>query len=283
MEHATSERQRFVAKRSLNVGLIAYVVVSAVLFLFPIFWVVLTSFKVPQDILQADPFAAFRLTWDNYVEVFTGRPFPRIFLNSIIVTVVSVALSLFLGTLAAYVLARHPIRGKRTITFSVFLAKLFPPVILVVPLFVVLRQIGGTDNIFALALAYTSFNLPFIIWLMWGFFRDLPDGLEEAAAVDGCTRFGAMWRVMLPLSAPGLAVAAIFAAMNSWNEFLFALTLTGQKATTLPVMASTFIQGEAILWGSLSAAGTILMIPMFIFTLLVQRHLVAGLTVGAVK
>lgn len=261
----------------------AFLAVATVMFLFPIFWVMLTSLKAPAQVLQMPPAWLFAPQLENYSIVFTTRPFLQALINSTIVTVCSTVLSLITGAAAAYSLARFRLPGSRWVTFSVFLAKMFPPVVLVVPFFVMFRSIGGTDSLLTLIVTYTSFNLPFVIWLLWGFFKELPAGLEEAAAVDGCTRFGAMIRIMLPLARPGLAVAAIFAAMNSWNEFLIAMSLTSGNAGTLPVLASTFVTQEAILWGPITAAATMLMLPIFAFTLAVQKHLVAGLTQGAVK
>lgn len=260
-----------------------FVAVALFLFLFPILWVILTSIKSPGDIMSFPPKLLFTPTLENYPVVFERQPFWRYFGNSVVVTVISTTLTIVLGTFAGYSLARFPLRGKRPITFTLLLAKMFPPIILVLPYFVVLGQIGMTNNLFALAISYTSFNLPFATWILWSFFRDLPESLEEAAATDGCTRFGAMVRVMLPLARPGIAVAAIFTATISWNEFLFALNLMGPERATLPVMASNFVTVDGILWGPVTAVGTLLMIPMFVVTFALQKHLVTGLTGGAVK
>jgi multiple sugar transport system permease protein len=260
-----------------------YVGIALIIFLFPIFWVMFTSIKTPVQAFQIPPVWMFKPTFESYSIVFSKQPFLYYFINSLIVTVLSTSLSLIVGTLAGYSLARFRIKGQKWISFTVFFTKMFPPIVLVVPFFVLFRQFGGTDNLFTLTLAYTSFNLPFVIWLMWGFLKELPESLEEAASIDGTSRFGAMWRIMLPLAKPGFAVSAIFSAMNSWNEFLFALNLTGTHAKTLPVMAANFVTQEAILWGPVTATGTMLMIPLFIFTLLIQKHLVKGLTMGAVK
>lgn len=263
--------------------LYVYVYGALVIFLFPIFWVMFTSIKTPTQAFQIPPVWFFSPSLENYREVFRTQPFSEYLINSLITTVVSTLLALVIGTLAGYSLARFRIKGQRVITFSVFFTKMFPPIVLVVPFFVLFQQLGSTDSLFSLIVSYTTFNLPFVIWLMWGFLKELPDSLEEAAIIDGTTRFGAMWRIVLPLAKPGLAVSAIFTAMNCWNEFLFALNLTSVKAMTLPVMAANFVTQEAILWGPVTATGTMLMIPMFIFTLLIQKHIVSGLAMGAVK
>ncbi len=270
---------------SKRTGILAatFIALAVLFFLFPIFWVIVTSFKTPGDVMSYPPTLFFTPTLENYPAALERQPFLRYLTNSVIVTVSSTAFTLIIGTLAGYSLARFQVRGKRHITFGLMLAKMFPPIILVLPFFVLLSNVGLTNNLFALALTYTSFNLPFITWILWSFFRDLPKGLEEAAMTDGCTRFGAFWRVMLPLARPGIAVAAIFTASISWNEFLFALNLMGPEHATLPVMASNFVTVDGILWGPVTAVGTLLMIPMLVLTFSLQRHLVAGLTGGALK
>lgn len=266
-----------------KLGIHTSVYATLLLFLFPIFWVLFTSIKTPTQAFQIPPVWFFKPTFENYEHVFRSQPFFFYLLNSLIVTVLSTGLSLVVGTFTGYSLARFNMKGQKWVSFAVFFTKMFPPIVLVVPFFIMFRSIGATDSLYTLTLTYIAFNLPFVTWLMWGFLRELPGSLEEAALIDGTSRFGAMWRVILPLAKPGLAVSAIFAAMNSWNEFLFALSLTGVKSKTLPVMAANFVTQDAILWGPVTAAGTMLMIPMFIFTLLVQRHIVSGLAMGAVK
>jgi multiple sugar transport system permease protein len=185
--------------------------------------------------------------------------------------------------MAAYSLARFKFRAQKAISFTIFLSRMVPPVVLLVPFFSLFRELNWTDKPISLAFSYTAFNLPFVIWLMWGFFKEIPYELEQAAQIDGASKFGAMVRIALPLARPGLAAASIFALINAWNEFLFALVLTGPDAKTLPVAAAQFVTNEAILWGPVNAAGTLIMLPLIIFTLLIQKHLVRGLTMGAIK
>ncbi len=268
-------------KTSTVVTLLVWLV--TLIFIFPIFWIVFTSIKTPVQAFQIPPVWIFMPTLENYVTVFQSQPFARYFLNSTITAVISTAIALTVGTAAAYSLARFRFRAQKAISFTIFLTRMVPPVVLLVPFFVLFRNLGWTDTPWALAFSYTAFNLPFVIWLMWGFFKEIPYDLEQAAQIDGATQFGAMIRIALPLARPGLAAAAIFALINAWNEFLFALVLTGQNAKTLPVGAAQFVTNEAILWGPVNAAGTLIMLPLIIFTLLIQKHLVRGLTMGAVK
>lgn len=263
----------------------AYVFVTAMLTLsmLPVLWMVLTSIKTPVQAFQIPPVWFFKPTAESYIEVFRKQNFWLYFTNSMVVTVVSTLISMVVGTLAAYPLARYRMKGKRSISFFVFFARMFPPVVLVLPFFIMFKRFNATDTIGSLIISYTAFNLPFVIWMMWSFLEGLPSSLEEAASIDGCSRFGAMMKVILPLTKPGLAVSAIFTAMNSWNEFIIALNITGAKAPTLPLMAASFVTQDAILWGPVTAAGTLIMLPLFVFTLMVQKHLVAGMTMGAVK
>lgn len=267
-----------------NTTLIALLVWAATLiFLFPIFWIVFTSLKTPVQAFQVPPVWFFRPTPENYYTVFRSQPFGHYFWNSTVTAVTSTLISLTVGTAAAYSLARFRFRAQKAISFTIFLTRMVPPVVLLVPFFILFRNLGWTDTPVALAFSYTAFNLPFVIWLMWGFFKEIPYELEQAAMIDGASAFGAMVRIALPLARPGLAAASIFALINAWNEFLFALVLTGLNAKTLPVGAAQFVTQEAILWGPVMAAGTLIMLPLILFTLLIQKHLVRGLTMGAIK
>jgi ABC-type sugar transport system permease subunit len=189
-----SEKQGATIMRSNRNHPLLYVYVygALVIFLFPIFWVMFTSIKTPTQAFQIPPVWFFSPSLENYREVFRTQPFSEYLINSLITTVVSTLLALVIGTLAGYSLARFRIKGQRVITFSVFFTKIFPPIVLVVPFFVLFQQLGSTDSLFSLIVSYTTFNLPFVIWLMWGFLKELPESLEEAAIIDGTTRFGAM-------------------------------------------------------------------------------------------
>jgi len=256
---------------------------ATAIFLFPIFWIMFTSVKTPVQAFQIPPVWFFRPTLENYVTVFRSQPFGHYFWNSATTAATSTIFSLTVGTAAAYSLARFRFRAQKSISFVIFLTRMVPPVVLLVPFFILFRNLNWTDTPAALAFSYTAFNLPFVIWLMWGFFKEIPYELEQAAMIDGASAFGAMVRITLPLARPGLAAASIFALMNAWNEFLFALVLTGPNAKTLPVGAAQFVTQDAILWGPVMAAGTMIMLPLILFTVLIQKHLVRGLTMGAIK
>jgi len=220
---------------------------------------------------------------ENYGKVFGQLDFARNLMNSGIVAVGSTLLSLVLGVPFAYALARLPIRGREWWARMILFSRMVPAVALVVPMFVLFQQAHLTGSYLALMLAHTSFNLPIVIWMMRSFFEDLPPELEEAALVDGSSRFGAFVRVALPLASPGMAATAVLCLLFSWNEFLFALVLSGSSTKTVPIGVSSFIGTVSVDWGGSSAAAIVALVPIFILGLAAQRFLVRGLTFGGVK
>ncbi len=252
----------------------------------PLVWMVLTSVKTNREITQDTSLIPQALTTANYVSLFSGREFGAYLTNSIIVTFVSVAVALILGTQAAYVLARFRLRGgmHRYVGFSLLMVRLLPPIVIIIPIFLVAQQVGLLNTRLSLIVVYAAFNVTIVVWMMESFFREIPVDLEEAAMVDGDTRFTAFRRIVLPLAAPGLVATGIFAAITTYNEFLFALVLTSTPAAeTMPIGAATLIGRINVDWGAMSAAGVVGALPIVIFSIFVQKHLVRGLTMGAVK
>jgi multiple sugar transport system permease protein len=252
----------------------------------PLLWMVLTSVKTNREITQDTSLIPQSLTTANYVSLFSGREFGAYLTNSIIVTFVSVAIALILGTQAAYVLARFRLRGgmQRYVGFSLLMVRLLPPIVIIIPIFLVAQGVGLLNTRLSLIVVYAAFNVTIVVWMMESFFREIPVDLEEAAMVDGDTRFTAFRRIVLPLAAPGLVATGIFAAITTYNEFLFALVLTSTpSAETMPIGAATLIGRINVDWGAMSAAGVIGALPIVIFSIFVQKHLVRGLTMGAVK
>jgi multiple sugar transport system permease protein len=252
----------------------------------PLLWMVLTSVKTNREITQDTSLIPQSLTTANYVSLFSGREFGAYLTNSIIVTFASVAIALILGTQAAYVLARFRLRGgmQRYVGFSLLMVRLLPPIVIIIPIFLVAQGVGLLNTRLSLIVVYAAFNVTIVVWMMESFFREIPVDLEEAAMVDGDTRFTAFRRIVLPLAAPGLVATGIFAAITTYNEFLFALVLTSTPAAeTMPIGAATLIGRINVDWGAMSAAGVIGALPIVIFSIFVQKHLVRGLTMGAVK
>jgi len=244
-----------------------------------------TSLKAQVEVFTTPPtFWPENPTLDNYVNLFTRRHLGGYVVNSILIVGTAVLLSLIIGSLAGYSLARFSSRLQQNLDFWVLAPRMIPPVALVVPLFLILQQLGLINKKLGLILVYTAFNLPFVAWMMRSFFQEIPVDLEEAAMVDGASRLRSFWDIVLPLAAPGLAATAIFSLIITYNEFFFALILTSTPAAaTLPVGTAALIGKTQTLYGEMAAAGLVAAVPLVIFALLVQRHLVRGLTMGAVK
>ncbi|MBW7885981.1 MAG: carbohydrate ABC transporter permease [Caldilineaceae bacterium] len=262
---------------------------ACVIFFFPIYTIVSVSLKLPIDIMASPPRWLFQPTLQNYEALVGIRPsefqfdLPLHFRNSLVTAGGSTLLSLVLGTPAAYAFARIRFRGDQFGLLALLAMRMLPPITTVIPLFLLMKNFRLLDTSIALILAYTTFNLPFVIWMLRSFFIDLPSELEEASWIDGASRWQAILYVILPLSAPGLVAAAIFSLMLAWNDFLFAVILTSRNASTLPVLAAGFTTEMGVSWGIMMAAGSVIVLPVLIFTLFVQRYLVAGLTSGAMK
>lgn len=264
---------------------IAAGLVACIVFLFPVFWMVLSSFKEQRDIFTMPPTLFFTPTLETYIGYMQRADINRRLINTIIVAAGSGVLSIAAGAMAGYALARIKLRGAGTIGVLILLSRGVPPIALAVPMFLVARSLGVTDKHITLILAYCTFLIPYVMWLMRGFFLALPRELEESAMIDGCSRFGAFFKIIVPISMPGLLSTLIFSMILAWEELLFALVLTNRYASTIPVSIAG-IAGDTVNganWGALTAVGTITVIPVVIFALLVQKWLIQGLADGATK
>jgi multiple sugar transport system permease protein len=273
------------SKRERPIAL-AVLIVMAAGTVFPIGWLVLTGFKPASSIVSPTPELFFAPVFDNYAKILSGglnSPIVVAIVNSIVVAVISTFFAMVLSAMAAYGLARLRPRGHRFLSILVLGFKVLPPIAMIVPLFLISSRLQIVDTQIALILPYLALSIPFATWLLFGFFQDLPSELEEAALIDGSTWFGAFIRVILPLAAPGLAATAVFSFSLAWNDLALALALTRDSAFTLPVLASQVRTEEGIQWGQLGATATIMIIPMLIFTVFASKHLVSGLSSGAVK
>ncbi|MGN8553141.1 UNVERIFIED_CONTAM: carbohydrate ABC transporter permease [Microbacterium sp. SLM126] len=252
-----------------------------VAYLSPIVWLVLTSFKDRIDIFSSAPTLFFTPTLDNYVEAFVDKGFADNLVNSAVVGVVSTLVAMVVGVPAAYSLSR--ISKGEGFMMALLAARLLPAMVLAVPLFVLASNLGLRDTYVGLIAAHLTFALPFTVWMMRGFFLSVPTTLDEAARLDGCGEWGTFLRVILPIVKPGLAATAIFCLINSWNEFLFALVLTGRHTQTLPVAIPSLITPIGTSWGQVAAVGTVTILPVMIVAFIVQKHIVAGMTGGAIS
>lgn len=258
-------------------------VVVLVLTLLPIYWILSSSFKTENDFLSIPPALVFQPTLANYRQTLSDLQFLTYLRNSVVVSI-SVTLSvLVVGSLAAHALARYEFPGARLIAIAIMSARLVPGATMIMPYYVLFRWFGLNNTIPGLVLAYVGFSLPFACWLMYGFFLEVPSDVEDSARIDGCSDFGVFWRIVLPLTRPGLGATAILVFLGTWNEFLFALVLAGRDTRTLPVFLATFVNERLVFWGGLFAAASVMVVPCLILVLIVQRSLVRGLTAGAVK
>lgn len=259
------------------------VIVAVVLSIAPILYLLITSFKPPELTFAIPPVWNFTPTLKNYTDVITGGDFTKFFMNSLVVALVTTFIALVLGGFAAYGFARFRFRGSFWLRMSALIPQMLPPITIIVPLYILFNGLKLTDTRAGLIISYLTFTIPLSIWMMIGFFEDVPEDLEESAMIDGCTRFQALFRISVPLVAPGLAATAILGFLYCWNEFLYAVILTGRDARTLPVTITSFMTNKAILWGRIAASGSLVLIPVLIFALLAQRYLIRGLSRGAVK
>lgn len=265
---------------------IIFLLIAAVIFgviLFPPVVLFLTSIKTELDALSFPPKWIFKPTLENYTEIFEFSPFAKYLLNSFIVASLNTGVVLVLGSFAAYSLARFRFKGADDIAFWILSVRMMPPVAAIIPIYIIMRNLRLLDTPWSLVITYLTFNLPFAVWMMRSFFREIPREIEESALVDGCSIFRSFRSIALPLVAPGLAATGILTFIFSWNEFLFALILTGSKAVTLPVGITGYMKETGINWGYMTAGGALALVPVILFTILAQKHLVKGLTMGALK
>ncbi len=250
----------------------------------PYAWMVLTSLK-PQDEVTRSPIGYLpqAATLEHYAELFQRTSFGGNLVNSLIVAVGAVTLGLALSIPASYAFSRFKFWGRRVLLVQFLVVNMFPVVLLIIPLFVLMRMLGLLDTYVALIAGHGTFTIPFAVWMMTSYMNAIPAELDEAALIDGCTRGQTIRKVVLPLAMPGIVTTGIYIFVTSWNEYLFAMMLSGQDVRTVTVALQLFIGEFTIQWGLLTAGGTLVALPVTILFLLVQRRLVGGLTAGAVK
>lgn len=263
----------------------AVLIVLAFVCIAPIVWTFLTSIKYEADIVtQTMHYIPPRITFENYVKLWNQSGYPVLVINSLVVTATTVVICLITGTIASYAFSRFQFAGRTQLMLGYLVVRMFPAVLMIIPLFIVMRQFGLLDSTFGLAVAYTSFLLPLFVWMLKGFFDAAPKELESAARIDGTTRIGAMFMVVIPIARNGLLATCVFVAIAAWNEFLFALMLTtSQGSRTWPVGLQLMVGEFQLPWGMLAAGGMISILPVMVLFAIVQRAMVAGLTAGAVK
>ncbi len=263
----------------------AILIALALICVFPIIWTFLTSIKVEEDIVTREMvYFPTRFTFDSYIKLWYQSSYPTLVINSLVVTGLTVLICLLTGTIASYAFSRFHFPGRTQLMLGYLVVRMFPAVLMIIPLFIVMRQVGLLDSTYGLAVAYTSFLLPLFVWMLKGFFDAAPKELESAARIDGSTRLGAMFRIVIPIARNGLVATCVFVAIAAWNEYLFALMLTtSQGSRTWPVGLQLMVGEFQLPWGMLAAGGMISILPVIILFAIVQRVMVAGITAGAVK
>ncbi len=275
-------------------GYTAITSIVGMIYFFPVFWIILTAFKTRTDALAVPPKLFFTPTFENFVSVFyrasitTGTSqatdMGLYFFNSIFIAFTSVGLALIVGTLAAYAFSRYPLRGNDTYLFIILTTRMMPPIVVIIPIFLMFRLSGLAGSYWGIILLYTAFNIPFSIWLVKSFFDELNPEIEDAARMDGASERRVFFRFCIPQILAGLSATFVFGLILTWNEFLFALLLTGVETRTVPVAMARTLGGEVgVDYGLLAAIVTLFLIPIFFVTFLLQNQLLRGVTFGTVK
>ena len=273
--------------KSLKKHWFSYLVLLLATFtaLFPLFWTVSTSIKFKVETYVLPPkFIDFTPTAKNYQSLFAMESFTRIYTNTILITFFSTMICLIAGSFTAYAIARRAaFFGRRPLEATMIAIRALPGIVVVLPLFGLGSYLGIYDNIWAITLIYAGFTISFAVWLMTSFFEQIPIEIEEAARMDGAGTVVLFRKVLLPIAAPGIVATGIFVALLNWNEFLIPVILAGENSKTLPVLVASFISNRNLDWGPMAAAATVAIIPIAIFTVLIQKWLVSGLSGGAIK
>ncbi|SFJ32203.1 carbohydrate ABC transporter permease [Bradyrhizobium sp. cf659] len=272
----SARKARILALRYLGAGVVT------LLFLFPVYWLFMISFKTPDEIYHVPPlWVPEQIQFSNYYVLFKDGDVLAI-LNSLIVAGVSSGIAIVLGTLCAYSLARFGTGGEN-LAMWIISQRMIPPIAVVFPIFLIYVYFGLVDGYFGLILLYTAFNLPYVIWMMRGYIVDVPLELEESALVDGLNRWEVIWKVVFPMVRPGLMATSVFTFVFAWNDFLFALVLTRTEVITFPVMLTHYFGGQSNFWAKIAAMSVLGTLPIFVAVSVMQRYLVRGISLGAVK
>ena len=285
-------KKREIGKAGL--GRSAVTAVISFIYFFPVLWIIMTAFKTHTDALTVPPKFLFTPTLENFSAVFsrvyrTGGEavdtnFDLFFFNSIFIAGTSVLIALIIGTLAAYAFSRYPLKGNETYMFIILTTRMLPPIIVIIPIFLMFRVTGLAGSYLGIIMLYAAFNLPFTIWMMKSFFDELPREVEDAARMDGSSEIKVFFKICLPQVKAGIAATAVFGLILTWNEYLFALLLTGVETRTVPVAMASTIGGDiGVRWGLLAAIETLFLIPVVLVTFLLQNQLLRGVTFGTIK
>ncbi len=267
-----------------RLGLYFAALAMAVYSAFPIYWMVVSSLREPTELLTNVSLIPNVLSLESYRNLLELTDYPRHFMNSAIVAIVAVLVTMVFSVMIAYAVTRQRIRGKKVMVGAMLYAYMFPPLLIAIPIFTIFARLGLSDTLTGLIASHLTLTLPLGVWFLWGFFKSMPFELEEAAMVDGCTRLGAFLRVVLPLALPGLITVAIFSFLLSWTDYTFALVMIGSDANkTLPVGLASMVGSFDLRWGEIMAGSTLIALPLFAAFALMSQYFIQGLGAGAVK
>ena len=276
MRYSTRRRVRRVVLTGLAAAM-------TVVFIFPLYWIATMSFQDGPTASTLPPKFVFTPTLRNYTALFESSGFGAVMRNTTFIALGTTVLALLLGTPAAYALARFRVGSAEQISFGVLSVRIVPSYVAVVPLFIILQQLNLFGTALGVIVAGSLVGISFVIWMMRAFFAAIPAEIEQAAMIDGCSRLGAIWRIALPLAAPGMVATAVFTAIGAWNEFVLVLILGGEAAKTMPVALGGLVTEQRAEWGQLAAGGVLTMLPVIVFALLVRRYFLTGMTAGGVN
>lgn len=272
----------FKEKKYVSILFIIIIVFVLIIEVFPIYWIFTNAFKSYKEIAFYPPTFIFKPSFENFIDIFQRRDFLKVLFNSLLISSASVFFSVWFGSMAAFALVRLKFGGN-TLLFFLISSRMLPLIILLIPIYMIFTEFHLRDSYIGLISIYTTFTMSFTVWQMVSFFKSIPRGLEEAAIIDGCNLWQVYYKIILPISMPGLVAVAIFSYFGAYNEFLFASILTGKKIMTIPIFLSGFLFDRSIPWGPMSAASVMAMIPIMLIVFLLQKQIISGLIAGAIK
>lgn len=270
-------------KLSVRIIIFALAVLASVVFLFPLYWTLITSLKTYKQAFQQPPQLIVAPNFTNYVKFFSQSDVLLLLKNSIVVTVVSVIIPLIVGVFASYALTRSTLRGREGFGLFLLASRFIPPISTVIPIYIIFRALGLYDTLQGLILLNCATNIPYVIWMMRGFIREVPVSIEESAWVDGCGRTRAFLKIVLPMCRSGIVATAVLIMVFSWNDYLYPMMMTSSKAKTLPLAMVAYMGEQGIEWNMMATAGIVILFPTIVFSILTHRKLGAGMSFGAVK
>lgn len=273
----------FAHGRLRSAVLLAVTVVLMLAVVVPVLWFVLVSVQPPTRVAAASPFANLSFSVANYVNVFTRLRYLRYFGNSLIISAIATAVTLVIGSLAAYSFSRLRNKVTENLSFWILSTRMLPPIAVVIPIYLLMGALRLLDTFLGMVIVYMTVSLPYSVWMLKSFFDEIPRELDEAAMVDGCSKGRIIWRIVVPIATPGIISTGIFNFILLWSEFLFALIITSTATKTLPVAIAAFITDKGIEWSNMAAAGSVMIVPLALMFYLIQKFLIRGLTFGVLK